>query len=62
MLLDHGTRCAPLLNRAALAADARAGQWRDPNGVWRALNLELWLRAFSVRAGGPGASAELTAV
>jgi asparagine synthase (glutamine-hydrolysing) len=27
-------------------ADAAAGRWRDPNGIWRAFNLELWLRAF----------------
>ena len=62
VLLDHGALCAPLLNRDTLAADAQAGRWRDPNGVWRALNLELWLRAFAARAGGPGAAAELTAV
>jgi asparagine synthase (glutamine-hydrolysing) len=62
VLLDPGALCAPLVNRDMLAADARAGRWRDPNGVWRALNLELWLRAFSARAGGPGAAAELTAV
>ena len=62
VLLDHGALSAPLLDRDALAADTRAGRWRDPNGVWRALNLELWLRAFSAGAGGPGAAAELTAV
>ena len=62
VLLDPGALSAPLLNREALAADAQAGRWRDPNGVWRALNLELWLRAFSARAGGPGTAAELTAV
>jgi asparagine synthase (glutamine-hydrolysing) len=58
ILLDHGARCAPLLQREALAADARAGRWRDPNGVWRALNLELWLRAFSTHAGVRQATAE----
>jgi asparagine synthase (glutamine-hydrolysing) len=51
VLLDDGVLSAPLLNRDALAADVRSGRWRDPNGVWRALNLELWLRAFSGEAG-----------
>ncbi|MFN8202171.1 MAG: asparagine synthase (glutamine-hydrolyzing) [Solirubrobacteraceae bacterium] len=44
VLLDPGARTAPLLDRGALEADARA--WRDPAGAWRALSLELWLRAF----------------
>ena len=47
VVLDRDARCAALLDRDALAADARDGSWRDPNGAWRALNLELWLRAFA---------------
>ncbi len=47
VVLDPGAHSAPLLDRAALEADARAGRWRDPNAAWRALNLELWLRAFA---------------
>lgn len=47
VLLDRDARCGALLDRNALAADARDGSWRDPNAVWRALNLELWLRAFA---------------
>jgi asparagine synthase (glutamine-hydrolysing) len=47
VVLDPGARCAELLDRPALEADARDGSWRDPNGAWRALNLELWLRAFA---------------
>jgi asparagine synthase (glutamine-hydrolysing) len=46
-LLDPGARCAAMLDRGALGADARAGSWRDPNAIWRALNLELWLGAFA---------------
>ena len=45
-LLDRGARTAELVDRDALAADLRAERWRDPNGLWRALNLELWLRAL----------------
>ncbi len=44
VLLDPGARSAALLDRAAIEADARAGRWRDPAGLWRALHLELWLR------------------
>jgi asparagine synthase (glutamine-hydrolysing) len=54
VVLDRDACCAGLLDRGALEADARSGHWRDPNAAWRALNLELWLRAFS-RA--PAASA-----
>jgi asparagine synthase (glutamine-hydrolysing) len=45
VLLDPGA--SPLLDRAALEADVRAGAWRDPTALWRALNLELWLREWS---------------
>ena len=33
--------------RAALEADVRAGEWRDPKGAWRVFNLELWLGSFA---------------
>jgi len=45
VVLDPGARCAGLLDRAPLEADVRSGRWRDANAIWRALNLELWLRA-----------------
>jgi asparagine synthase (glutamine-hydrolysing) len=45
VLLDRETRSRGLYDIAAIEADARAGAWRDPTGLWRALNLELWLRA-----------------
>jgi asparagine synthase (glutamine-hydrolysing) len=41
-LLDRDAQTASLLDRAALEADVRAGRWRDPNALWRALNLEVW--------------------
>ncbi|MEX2195800.1 MAG: asparagine synthase (glutamine-hydrolyzing) [Thermoleophilaceae bacterium] len=51
LLLDGaGTRSARWLDRAAVEADVRAGAWRDHNAVWRALNLELWLRGAAVPA------------
>ena len=35
-----------LVDRAAVAADARAARWRDPTALWRALNVALWLRGW----------------
>ncbi len=46
-LLDRDARTAPLLDRDTLEDDSRAGAWRDPAGLWRALNLELWLGAHA---------------
>jgi asparagine synthase (glutamine-hydrolysing) len=42
-LLSTDAATAPYVDRAVLEADAAAGAWRDPAGLWRALNLELWL-------------------
>jgi asparagine synthase (glutamine-hydrolysing) len=47
VVLDPGAHSDTLLNHGALEADIRVGRWRDPNAAWRALNLELWLRAFA---------------
>ena len=46
VLLDRQARTRDWYSSAAIEADATAGRWRDPNGIWRALNLELWLRAL----------------
>jgi asparagine synthase (glutamine-hydrolysing) len=46
-LLDPAARTRDLVDRGALQADAAAGRWRDPAGLWRALNLELWLAGLS---------------
>jgi hypothetical protein len=48
-LLDQSARTGGLVNTGAVAADARSGQWRDPVGIWRATNLELWLRSLETR-------------
>jgi asparagine synthase (glutamine-hydrolysing) len=44
VLLDPQARARGIYDPAGIETDLRAGRWRDPNGIWRALNLELWLR------------------
>jgi asparagine synthase (glutamine-hydrolysing) len=46
VLLDRRARTRGWYSPDAIEADAAAGRWRDPNGIWRALNLELWLQAL----------------
>ena len=46
VLLDRQARIRGWYSPEAIEADAASGRWRDPNGIWRALNLELWLRAL----------------
>lgn len=53
VLLDPGCSSAALLDRDAIAADARGGRWRDPNALWRALNAELWLRELTAAPPSP---------
>ena len=43
VLLDPRRARRGLYDRAAIEADVAAGRWRDPDGIWRALNVELWL-------------------
>jgi asparagine synthase (glutamine-hydrolysing) len=44
VLLDSSARARGLYDADAVEADARSGSWRDPDGIWRAYNVELWLR------------------
>jgi asparagine synthase (glutamine-hydrolysing) len=44
VLLDPAALARGLYDRAEIEADLQASRWRDPNGIWRALNLELWLQ------------------
>jgi asparagine synthase (glutamine-hydrolysing) len=44
VLLDRTARTRGLYDAAAIELDLSSGRWRDPGGIWRALNLELWLR------------------
>ena len=46
VLLDPAGRASGRYDADAVEADLRAGGWRDPDGLWRVLNVELWLRAF----------------
>jgi asparagine synthase (glutamine-hydrolysing) len=47
VLLDGRARARGLYAHAEIEKDLRAGRWRDPTGIWRALNLELWLASYS---------------
>ena len=44
VLLDPCARQRGLYDDAAVEADVKAGSWRDADGIWWALNAELWLR------------------
>jgi asparagine synthase (glutamine-hydrolysing) len=44
VLLDGRTRARGLYDADAVETDVRSGSWRDADGIWRAYNVELWLR------------------
>jgi asparagine synthase (glutamine-hydrolysing) len=46
VLLDGRALARGLYDRHEIEMDLRAGHWRSPRGIWRALNLELWLQAL----------------
>jgi asparagine synthase (glutamine-hydrolysing) len=46
VLLDRDARSRGLYDSAAIQHDAKAGSWRDPWAIWRALNAELWLQTM----------------
>jgi asparagine synthase (glutamine-hydrolysing) len=46
VLLDRRSRARGYYDAGAIEADAARGSWRDPDGVWRAYNVELWLRSL----------------
>jgi asparagine synthase (glutamine-hydrolysing) len=46
VLLDPAARARGLYDTDSIEADLRNQVWRDDSGIWRALNAELWLRAF----------------
>jgi asparagine synthase (glutamine-hydrolysing) len=47
ILLDRKALARGFYDRKQIDADLSEGSWRDPSGIWRALNLELWLQALS---------------
>jgi asparagine synthase (glutamine-hydrolysing) len=44
ILLDHDSRDAH--TRREVERDLASGSWRDTAGIWRAVNVELWLAAL----------------
>src|SRR5205085_1136989 len=44
LLLDPLARGRGLYDVRAIEADVKRASWSDTRGIWRALNLELWLR------------------
>src|SRR5262245_32676637 len=46
VLLDPKARSRGLYDAAEIEADTRSGSWRDPDGIWRAYNVEVWLRSL----------------
>jgi asparagine synthase (glutamine-hydrolysing) len=55
ILLDRESRAGESYERAAIEQDLAAGSWRDVHAVWRAVNAELWLRAFATAPVSVGA-------
>jgi asparagine synthase (glutamine-hydrolysing) len=51
VLLDPLARSRGLYDTASIERDVHAGVWRDKDGIWRALNVELWLRSLVERPG-----------
>ena len=47
VLLDDEARSRGLYDVAAIEDDLGAGSWRDHHAIWRAISVELWLRAFA---------------
>jgi asparagine synthase (glutamine-hydrolysing) len=46
LLLDDTARARGFYDLAAIGNDIRAGAWRDHGAIWRAISVELWLRAL----------------
>jgi asparagine synthase (glutamine-hydrolysing) len=46
VLLDPSAREQSAIDVTAVEADLAAGAWRDPDALWRAMNVQLWRGAF----------------
>lgn len=57
VLLDPASRSSGRYDDDAVEADLRTGAWRDPSGLWRALNVELWLRGCTAGCPAPAVTA-----
>jgi asparagine synthase (glutamine-hydrolysing) len=56
VLLDPRARARGVFDTTAIERDVRDRSWRDPDGIWRALNVELWFRSLVERP--PGATVD----
>jgi asparagine synthase (glutamine-hydrolysing) len=50
ILLDREARSHGCYDPVPIEQDLRAGRWRDHGAAWRAVNAELWRRAFAPQA------------
>jgi asparagine synthase (glutamine-hydrolysing) len=55
IVLDRDARAGGYYEPGAIERDVASGSWRDVHAVWRAVNAELWLRAFGGAPVGAGA-------
>jgi asparagine synthase (glutamine-hydrolysing) len=46
VLLDPSARDQSAIDVGAVEADLAAGAWRDPDALWRAMNVQLWRGAL----------------
>jgi asparagine synthase (glutamine-hydrolysing) len=52
VLLDPGALSSDRLDTDAIRKDLAAEHWRDSKAIWRAISVELWLRAFTGASAG----------
>jgi asparagine synthase (glutamine-hydrolysing) len=50
IVLDPGARASGRYDTSAFEADVAAGSWRDASALWRAVNVELWLKSIAAPA------------
>jgi hypothetical protein len=53
VLLDPAANARDLYDPNAIEEDLKQAKWRDSAGIWRALNVELWLRELIESRGKP---------
>jgi asparagine synthase (glutamine-hydrolysing) len=47
LMLDSEATSRGFYRTEEIRSDLRSGRWRDPRGIWRAVILEMWLRAIA---------------
>jgi asparagine synthase (glutamine-hydrolysing) len=53
VLLDPTSTARGLYDAQVIEADVRAGSWRKPDAIWRAYNVEAWLRSLVEATSSP---------